>query len=616
MPTGLVRRTLLTGMRGFPNRDWVLSPPMPAEVGWTRILPHQPILTEVLGEAGIETAYVTDNPFLIGPRYIDFRRTLDIARPDFSQGAYRAGNLPFKRPAPRSAIEKYLLPALSDTIEVRRLQDHVGWASLYRVGERNYSAARVIRSGMAALEELKDKQPFFLGVDSFDPHEPFDAPPRVREPDGARPEAGDPEDGRDPADPAVPDAGLEAGQDRHRSRDARARARPLRRRADVRRPLDRQAAEQARRPRPRRQHSRLLPLRPRRDAWRARHHRQVDAAALPRDPSRAVHDPRPLRAPRGPDERLLRLHARRRAHDPVVLRRARARADGGRGPFGDLRRQAADRTALLHRLLPGDVDLRRPQLAADLRHRGPQARAVRPDGRPGRRPSTSPRRTSRWSRRCGRCSSTRPAARCRSSRRTSGWWAADGSSAGRDCRAGADAACADRSRRRRSRARGTRGRAGPVGRGCRCDRWRGRRRAPQRRADRRRPPARGCGQGLRRRLRRPSHRHAEHRRAVGRLAALQVRGAGRDAGDRDAARPAHRDALLPVPRLAGACRRACDPGLGQDLRLPAAAARADRRARRQDGLRDGQSDAFRAAVLIRAAYRHRHAAELHQLHLR
>ena len=177
MPTGLVRRTLLTGMRGFPNRDWVLSPPMPAEVGWTRILPHQPILTEVLGEAGIETAYVTDNPFLVGPRYIDFRRTLDIARPDFSQGAYRGSNLPFKRPAPRSAIEKYLLPALSDTIEVRRLQDHVGWDSLYRVGERNYSAARVIRSGMAALDELKDKQPFFLGVDSFDPHEPFDAPP-------------------------------------------------------------------------------------------------------------------------------------------------------------------------------------------------------------------------------------------------------------------------------------------------------------------------------------------------------------------------------------------------------------------------------------------------------
>jgi len=177
MPTGLVRRTLLTGMRSFPNRDWVLSPPMPAEVGWTRILPHQPLLTDVLGRAGIATAYVTDNPFLVGPNYTGFRRTLDLSRPDFSQGAYRAFNTPFRRPAPRSAIEKYLMPALSDTVEVRRLQDYVGWNSLYRIGERNYSAARVIRGGIDALDDLKDRQPFFLGVDSFDPHEPFDAPP-------------------------------------------------------------------------------------------------------------------------------------------------------------------------------------------------------------------------------------------------------------------------------------------------------------------------------------------------------------------------------------------------------------------------------------------------------
>ena len=177
MPTGLTRREILSGMRGFPNRDWVLSPPMPLEVGWTDILPHQPLLTEVLDQAGITTAYVTDNPFLVGPRYINFRRTLDIAHPDFSQGAFRAANTPFNRPAPRSAIEKYLLPALSDTIEVPRLESHVGWASLYRVGEKNYSAARVMRGGMDALEQLKHKQPFFLGVDSFDPHEPFDAPP-------------------------------------------------------------------------------------------------------------------------------------------------------------------------------------------------------------------------------------------------------------------------------------------------------------------------------------------------------------------------------------------------------------------------------------------------------
>jgi arylsulfatase A-like enzyme len=178
MPTGLVRRALLTGERSFPCRDWVPSPPLPVQPGWTPILDHQPMFTEVLGEAGIETAYVTDNPFLVGPRYESFRRTLDIARPDFSQGSYRDYNTPFNRLAPRSAVEKYLLPALSDTVEVKRLREYVGWNSLYRTSQKNYSAARVARGGMDALVELERKGgPFFLGVDMFDPHEPFDAPP-------------------------------------------------------------------------------------------------------------------------------------------------------------------------------------------------------------------------------------------------------------------------------------------------------------------------------------------------------------------------------------------------------------------------------------------------------
>jgi arylsulfatase A-like enzyme len=176
MPTGLVRRTILTGMKGFPCRDWVPSPPLPVQPGWTPILAHQPIVTEVLGEAGVATAYVTDNPFLVGPRYADFRRTLDISLPEFSQAAYRDLNTPFKRLAPRSAIERYLLPRLSDTVEVHRLREYVGWNTLYRSSTRQYSAARVMRGGMAALSDLRDRQPFFLGVDAFDPHEPFDPP--------------------------------------------------------------------------------------------------------------------------------------------------------------------------------------------------------------------------------------------------------------------------------------------------------------------------------------------------------------------------------------------------------------------------------------------------------
>jgi len=180
MPTGPARRCILSGTRGFPYRDWVPTKGLPLEPGWVPIEPWQPILTEVLGNAGISTGYATDNPFLVGPRFANFRRTLEVAKPDFSQGSYRFLNKPFKRVAARGAIDRYLVPELSDSVEVGRLRSMVGWNSIYRVNENDYSASRVIRKGMRALKDLKDERPFFLGVDAFDPHEAFDPPPAYR----------------------------------------------------------------------------------------------------------------------------------------------------------------------------------------------------------------------------------------------------------------------------------------------------------------------------------------------------------------------------------------------------------------------------------------------------
>ncbi len=177
MPTGPARRSLLTGVRSFPFRNYVPTKGLPVGPGWIPIPDFQPIVTEVLGESGVETAYCTDNPFLIGPRFSNFRRTLDWVKPSYSQGAYRFLNKPFKRPAPRSAIDRYLLPELSDTVEVGRLRAMAGWNSIYRDSEGDYPTARVIRSGLRLLDDLKDEgKPFFLGVDAFDPHEPLDAP--------------------------------------------------------------------------------------------------------------------------------------------------------------------------------------------------------------------------------------------------------------------------------------------------------------------------------------------------------------------------------------------------------------------------------------------------------
>jgi arylsulfatase A-like enzyme len=177
MPTGPARRALLTGVRSFPFRNYVPTKGLPVGPGWIPIPDFHPIVTEVLGEADVETAYCTDNPFLIGPRFANFRRTVDWIKPSFSQGAYRFLNKPFKRPATRSTIERYLLPELSDSVEVGRLRAMAGWNSIYRDSDGDYPTARVIRAGLRLLDDLKEEgKPFFLGIDAFDPHEPLDAP--------------------------------------------------------------------------------------------------------------------------------------------------------------------------------------------------------------------------------------------------------------------------------------------------------------------------------------------------------------------------------------------------------------------------------------------------------
>jgi len=176
MPTVAVRRALLTGTRSFPFRDWKVAPKLPQFPGWSPVPPYKRIFTEFLGDAGIETAYVTDNPFLVGPRFERFRNTLDHVKPIYEQGEYRVWNVGVdkSRVATRAQIENYLLPALEGTEAEARIKENVGF-NRGRRGDQ-LSGARTLKAGMEVLRELKDKQPFFLGVDAFDPHEAWNVP--------------------------------------------------------------------------------------------------------------------------------------------------------------------------------------------------------------------------------------------------------------------------------------------------------------------------------------------------------------------------------------------------------------------------------------------------------
>jgi hypothetical protein len=140
MPSLPVRRTLVTGMRSYPFRDWTRSDGLPAVPGYNPVRWVQPVLTETLRLGGVRTIYVTDNPTLEGPRFPDVRRP---------PGA------PSAAPTAATGIRGDIIPS------IRRATQ---------------ATERTFRAGIDALRELKGAPSWFLGVDPFDPMDGVQSP--------------------------------------------------------------------------------------------------------------------------------------------------------------------------------------------------------------------------------------------------------------------------------------------------------------------------------------------------------------------------------------------------------------------------------------------------------
>jgi arylsulfatase A-like enzyme len=155
MPAVPGRRALVTGKRAFPYREWRRRDGFAPTPGWNPVYVRQPLVTEVLTAEGIETVWITDNPFFSGPRFDDVvRRTTDVSADDYPAPKAVEGTL--GREQTRRDVERHLVGS------IRRGADAMDRA--VRVGERQ-------------LEQLKGRQ-FFLAVDAFDPAEAF-YPPRT-----------------------------------------------------------------------------------------------------------------------------------------------------------------------------------------------------------------------------------------------------------------------------------------------------------------------------------------------------------------------------------------------------------------------------------------------------
>lgn len=171
MPTVCARRAIHTGMRSWPFRDY--EPPRYDNVklyGWMPIQEDRPTLAEAFGGAGYATMFVTDAYHQFKPAY-NFNR-------GFGAFSYIRGQ-EMDRYRPRSMCPEELIEGslLKKRLKVEgKLRQHFANASGRR-GEEDYFAPQVFIQAMELLEGANDADdPFFMVIDAFDPHEPWDPP--------------------------------------------------------------------------------------------------------------------------------------------------------------------------------------------------------------------------------------------------------------------------------------------------------------------------------------------------------------------------------------------------------------------------------------------------------
>lgn len=173
LPTIPVRRALHTGRRAYPFRNYR---PVKWDIvylpGWQAMDNDEDTLAENLAAAGYHTGFVTDTLPYFAPGF-NFTR-------GFWQWEYIRGQQQdrWKSPftVPRERLAQYgnhpdemtrqiysIVPMhLANTADVR--------------SEEQTSTAHTFQWAMQFLEDNQKGQPFYLMIDCFDPHEPWEAP--------------------------------------------------------------------------------------------------------------------------------------------------------------------------------------------------------------------------------------------------------------------------------------------------------------------------------------------------------------------------------------------------------------------------------------------------------
>jgi arylsulfatase A-like enzyme len=196
IPTLPARRAIHTGLRTWPFRNW--NPPegetfMPA--GWQRIPEEQTTLSEILWGEGFSTVMFSDTQHLFKAS-MNFQRGFNVY--DWIRGQERDRYRPIMRVS-QEQVEKMVLPGNSESMVDKVRQYLANTAN--RQTEKDWFAPQVFTMASEFLETAGRGQPYFLMVDCFDPHEPWDPPEEYVS------LYDEPYDGSEPTVPEYSDAG-------------------------------------------------------------------------------------------------------------------------------------------------------------------------------------------------------------------------------------------------------------------------------------------------------------------------------------------------------------------------------------------------------------------------
>jgi arylsulfatase A-like enzyme len=175
IPSIPARRAIHTGIRSWPFRGWELGNVNADDVGlwgWEPVPEDQTTLAEILVEQGYYNFFVTDTLHQFRPSY-NFHRGFHVY--EWVRGQERDFYRP-RSPASDEKIEGTLIggPKAAHAKDIM-LQYYAN--TMGREREEDWFAPRVFLQGMEYLEAAAAQaQPFFLVVDAYDPHEPWDPP--------------------------------------------------------------------------------------------------------------------------------------------------------------------------------------------------------------------------------------------------------------------------------------------------------------------------------------------------------------------------------------------------------------------------------------------------------